>query len=167
MDVQPVSAISIFFAHFFTHFHNIYSFSRLIDMAIHFEGACYRTSYFRGENRSKTEILLPSARHLEERLTASQSVSQAVSWAGRQADRQAETHSLAFSSGKLHLQTVGQLLDMNKHWSSGKTLDQQPAGVGANPGRQPPASADGSIIFYPTMVQIRLSTNFCPPPPPP
>ena len=24
----------------------IYSFSRLIDMVIHFEGACYRTSYF-------------------------------------------------------------------------------------------------------------------------
>ena len=34
------------FAHIFTHFHRIYSFSRLIDMVIHFEGACYRTSYF-------------------------------------------------------------------------------------------------------------------------
>ena len=49
-------------------------------------------------------ILLPSARHLEERLTVSQSVSQsgkqsvrqAVNRASRQADRQAETHSLAF-----------------------------------------------------------------------
>ena len=35
-----------FFAHFFSHFHHIYSFSRLIDMVIHFEGACYGTSYF-------------------------------------------------------------------------------------------------------------------------
>ena len=56
-------------------------------------------------------ILLPSARLLEERLTVSQSVSQAVSqavsWASRQADRQAETHSLAFFSGRLQLQTVG------------------------------------------------------------
>ena len=35
------------FAHiFFTHFHHIYSFSRLIDMVLHFQGACYRTSYF-------------------------------------------------------------------------------------------------------------------------
>ena len=35
-----------FFAHIFSHFHHIYSFSRLIDMVIHFEGACYRTSFF-------------------------------------------------------------------------------------------------------------------------
>ena len=35
-----------FFAHIFPHFHHIYSFSRLIDMVIHFQGACYRTSYF-------------------------------------------------------------------------------------------------------------------------
>ena len=35
-----------FCTHFFAHFHHIYSFSRLIDMVIHFEGACYRTSYF-------------------------------------------------------------------------------------------------------------------------
>ena len=28
------------------HFHHIYSFSRLIDMATHFQGACYGTSYF-------------------------------------------------------------------------------------------------------------------------
>ena len=35
-----------FFAHIFAHFHHIYSFSRLIDMVIHFEGACDRTSYF-------------------------------------------------------------------------------------------------------------------------
>ena len=35
-----------YFLHiFFTHFHRIYSFSRLIDMVIHFEGACYGTSY--------------------------------------------------------------------------------------------------------------------------
>ena len=32
-----------FFAHFFPHFHHIYSFSRLIDMVM---SACYRTSYF-------------------------------------------------------------------------------------------------------------------------
>ena len=30
---------------FFSHFHHIYSFSRLIDMVVHFEGACYKTSY--------------------------------------------------------------------------------------------------------------------------
>ena len=35
-----------FFAHLFFPRHHIYSFSRLIDMVIHFEGACYRTSYF-------------------------------------------------------------------------------------------------------------------------
>ena len=35
-----------FCTHFFTHFHHTYSFSRLIDMVIHFQGACYRTSYF-------------------------------------------------------------------------------------------------------------------------
>ena len=36
-----------FFLHNFPpHFHHIYSFSRLIDMVIHFQGACYRTSYF-------------------------------------------------------------------------------------------------------------------------
>ena len=35
-----------FCTHFFTHFHHTYSFSRLIDMVIHFEGACYGTSYF-------------------------------------------------------------------------------------------------------------------------
>ena len=35
-----------FLAHIFSHFHHIYSFSRLIDMVIHSEGAYYRTSYF-------------------------------------------------------------------------------------------------------------------------
>ena len=34
-----------FFAQIFSHFHHIYSFSRLIDMVIHFDGACCRTSY--------------------------------------------------------------------------------------------------------------------------
>ena len=43
---SPCSPISTFLHTFFTHFHHIYSFSRLIDMVIHFEGACYRTSYF-------------------------------------------------------------------------------------------------------------------------
>ena len=39
---------SPYFTHFylFTHFHHTYSFSRLNDMVIHFQGACYRTSYF-------------------------------------------------------------------------------------------------------------------------
>ena len=46
LDVHPISPISTFLHTFFTHFHHIYSFSRLIDMVIHFEGACYRTSYF-------------------------------------------------------------------------------------------------------------------------
>ena len=46
LDVHPVSPISTFLHTFFAHFHHIYSFSRLIDMVIHFEGACYRTSYF-------------------------------------------------------------------------------------------------------------------------
>ena len=46
LDVHPVSPISTFFHAFFAHFHHIYSFSRLIDMVIHFERACYRTSYF-------------------------------------------------------------------------------------------------------------------------
>ena len=36
----------LFLHTFFTHSHHIYSFSRLIDMVIHFEGACYRISYF-------------------------------------------------------------------------------------------------------------------------
>ena len=46
MDGHPVSSISTFLHTFFAHFHHIYSFSRLIDMPIHFEGACCRTSYF-------------------------------------------------------------------------------------------------------------------------
>ena len=44
--VHPVSPISTFLHTFFTHFYHIYSFSRLIDMVIHFQGACCRTSYF-------------------------------------------------------------------------------------------------------------------------
>ena len=46
LDVHPVSPISTFLHTPFSHFHHIYSFSRLIDMVIHFEGACYRISYF-------------------------------------------------------------------------------------------------------------------------
>ena len=46
MDVHPGSLISTFLHTFFAHFHHMYSSSRLIDMVIHFEGACYRTSYF-------------------------------------------------------------------------------------------------------------------------
>ena len=46
LDVHPVSPISTFLHTFFSHFHHIYSFSWLIDMVIHFEGACYGTSYF-------------------------------------------------------------------------------------------------------------------------
>ena len=46
LDVHPVSPISTFLHTFFAHFHHIYSVSRLIDMVIHFEGACYKTSYF-------------------------------------------------------------------------------------------------------------------------
>ena len=46
LDVHLVSPISTFLHTFFTHFHHTYSFSRLIDMVIHFQGACYRTSYF-------------------------------------------------------------------------------------------------------------------------
>ena len=44
--VHPVSHISIFLHTFFPHFHHIYSFSRVIDIVIHFQGACYRTTYF-------------------------------------------------------------------------------------------------------------------------
>ena len=40
---------------------------------------------------------------------ARQAVSRAVSWASRQADWQAETHSLAFFSGGLQLETRGNL----------------------------------------------------------
>ena len=36
----------LFLHNFFSHFHHIYSFSQLIDMVIHFQGACYGTSYF-------------------------------------------------------------------------------------------------------------------------
>ena len=46
LDVHPVSPISTFLHMLFTHFHHTYSFSRLIDMVIHLQGACYRTSYF-------------------------------------------------------------------------------------------------------------------------
>ena len=45
-DVHPASPISTFLHTLFSHFHHIYSFSRLIDMVIHFEGACYGTTYF-------------------------------------------------------------------------------------------------------------------------
>ena len=41
--VITTGPISTFLQPIFTHFHHIYSFSRLIDMDIHFEGACYRT----------------------------------------------------------------------------------------------------------------------------
>ena len=51
------------------------------------------------------KILLPSAVHLEERLTVSQSVSesgkQSVRQSVGQAGRQTETHSLGFFSGRL------------------------------------------------------------------
>ena len=43
---SPISPISTFLHTFFTHFHHIYSFSQLIDMVIHFQGAFYGTSYF-------------------------------------------------------------------------------------------------------------------------
>ena len=39
LDVHPVSPISTFLHTFFTHFHHTYSFSRLIDTVIHFQGA--------------------------------------------------------------------------------------------------------------------------------
>ena len=45
-DALGISPISTFLQKVFTHFHHTYSFSRLIDMVIHFQGACYRTSYF-------------------------------------------------------------------------------------------------------------------------
>ena len=38
LDVHPVSPISTFLHTNFAHFHHIYSFSRLIDMVIHFQG---------------------------------------------------------------------------------------------------------------------------------
>ena len=55
--------------------------------------------------KAPEKILLPSAVHLEERLT----VSQSVSWSGKQSvtqsvgqtGRQTETHSLGFFSGRL------------------------------------------------------------------
>ena len=43
---SPSFAHFYFFLHIFCHFHHIYSFSELIDMVIHFDGACYKTSYF-------------------------------------------------------------------------------------------------------------------------
>ena len=46
---SPCFAHFYFFAQFFLPISttsHIYSFSRLIDMVIHFEGACHRTSYF-------------------------------------------------------------------------------------------------------------------------
>ena len=49
LDLHPVSPISTFLHTFFAHSHHIYSFSQLIDMVIHFEGACY------------SHIILPSS----------------------------------------------------------------------------------------------------------
>ena len=55
------------------------------------------------------KILLPSARHLKERLTVSQSVGQA----GRQTGRQKHKVGVLFSRG-LHLQTVGNIVVMEQ-----------------------------------------------------
>ena len=53
LDVHPVSPISTFLHTFSPHFHHIYSFSRLIDMVIHFHGACYTHTH--------TRIIRPSS----------------------------------------------------------------------------------------------------------
>ena len=49
LNVHPISPISTFLHTFPPHFHQIYSFSRLIDMVIHFQGALLR------------DIILPSS----------------------------------------------------------------------------------------------------------
>ena len=105
-------------------------------------------------------ILLPSARHLEERPTVSQSVSQAVSRARRQADRQAETHSLAFFSCGPRLQTLGSTC------SAGTLSGPAPARIPAL-GSVIAGSADRllSPFLNSTLVaQIPLTTNFSAPP---
>ena len=67
------------------------------------------------ERSISKQILLPSARHLEERLTVSQSASQpgkqsarqSVGQAGKQTGRQAETHSLAFFQLQTTITNIG------------------------------------------------------------
>ena len=98
--------------------------------------------------RCNIRILLPSARHLEERLAVSQSASllgkQSVSRANKQADRHAETYSLAFFSGRLQLLQQRGTVYRNKLWSSGKTLAQRPARCRS----KSPARADRLMSFF-------------------
>ena len=135
-----------------------------------------------GHACESTKSLLPSSRHLEERLTVSQSVSQAgrqavsqpisqsdrqavsqaVGWASRQAKRKAETHSLAFFSRGLNLQTVG-----NPKYTraiGGRVLEHllvAAYGVSSDPGRRLPGRVERPISnFHLTLVQTLLSRNF-------
>ena len=75
----------------------------------------------------KNRILLPSAVHLEERLTVSQSLSQ-------QAGSQSDTHSLGFLSvADAGPKQQGGPSLQSKQWSSGKAADQYQQVGGSNP----------------------------------
>ena len=113
----------------------------------------------------KKEILLPSARHLEERLTVSQSVSQSGSRSGKQAGRQTgrQKHAvwLFFSRGP-RLQTVE---DPRCTGAIGARVVERPLvaanGVGSNPTQRWPAQVDQpNVLFHLTLVQMLLRTNF-------
>ena len=112
---------------------------------------CHNTKEHR-ERGPNTKILLPLARHLEERLIVRESVSQSgkqlVGQAGKQTGRQKHTVGLFFS-GELQLQTV---------WSkkyigitNGRVVEHSTcnqACVSSNPGRPSPATGDRPVRFF-------------------
>ena len=74
------------------------------------------------------QILLPSAVHLEERLTVSQSVPEPAS---RQSDRY--TQFGFFVSGRCGPKQQGDPSPQSKYWPSGKAADTRCVGVDSNP----------------------------------
>ena len=121
------------------------------------------------------KILLPSAVHLEERLTVSQSVSQSGNKSARQsvrqAGRQTKKHSLGFFQWQTQLSTAGKGIAVAT--SDGPMVMQSTANTqvcGRIPvGRPPAVLPDLSTLPNLTLVQTLLSTHklLIPPHPPP
>ena len=95
---------------------------------------------FRAGENMNLQILLPSAVHLEERLTVSQSVPEPAS---RQSDRY--TQFGFFVSGRCGTKQQGGPAQRAKYWLSGNAADAHPCGRRFNPSlptfAPPPAAA--------------------------
>ena len=104
------------------------------------------------------ELLLPSARRLEERLTASQSGSQSGKREGRQAGR--NTQFWLFSVADYSYKQGGTSWVPEQSAASDSTLAQQWARRRFETRPAIAGTIDPSALFYPTLVQILLSTTF-------